>query len=105
MVDSNTVLWGQALAYTFYALAMMAVMAWFAHRVTRHGEQPGVKPVLFYSFVGFLVLGVSLHIITYNTIPWAPMDLNRDTIAPTVIRSSWRTQVPPAVGAAHDQLQ
>ena len=35
----------------------------------------------FYSFVAFLVvLGVSLHIITYHTIPWAPMDLNRSEI-------------------------
>ena len=40
-----------------------------------------VNPVLFYTFVGFLtVLGVSLHIITYNTIPWAEMDLNRHEI-------------------------
>jgi cytochrome c oxidase subunit 2 len=27
-----------------------------------------------------IVAGVSLHIITYNTIPWAPMDLNRAEI-------------------------
>lgn len=81
MVDSNTVLWGQTLAYTLYVLAMMALMAWFAYRVTRQGGQQGVKPVFFYSFVGFLtVCGVSLHIITYNTIPWAPLDLGRAAV-------------------------
>ena len=40
-----------------------------------------VKSSIFYTFVGFLtVLGVSLHIITYNTIPWAKMDLDRSEI-------------------------
>ena len=81
MVDSSTVLWGQTLAYTFYVLAMMAVMAWFAFRVTRPGEHEGIRPVVFYAFVGFLVVcGVSLHIITYNTIPWTPLDLHRGGI-------------------------
>jgi cytochrome c oxidase subunit 2 len=82
MTDSNTVLTGQTFAYTFYVLAIMALMAWFAYRVTH--EDKGVrevKPALFYSFVGFLVvLGVSLHIITHETIPWKAMDLNRAEI-------------------------
>ena len=83
MVDSTTVLYGQTLAYTLYVLVLMAVMAWFAMRVTRKGEEKGMKSGLFYSFVGFLVVcGVSLHIITYNTIPWAPLDLNRASITP-----------------------
>ena len=81
MVDSSVVLAGQTAAYTFYVLVMMALMAWFAYRVTRQGEGEGIRPVLFYSFVGFLVVcGVSLHIITYATIPWAPLDLNRGEI-------------------------
>ena len=78
MVDSTTVLWGQTLAYTFYVLAIMAVMGWFALRVTQQGPTPVVKPGLFYAFVAFLVvLGVSLHFITYFTIPWKPMDMHR----------------------------
>lgn len=78
MVDSTTVLWGQTLAYTFYVLAIMAVMGWFALRVTQQGPTPVVKPGLFYAFVAFLVvLGVSLHFITYYTIPWKPMDMHR----------------------------
>ena len=68
MVDSSVVLWGQTLAYTLYCLAMILLVGWFAYRVTRGGESTGIKPIYFYSFVGFLtVLGVSLHIITYNT--------------------------------------
>jgi len=83
MVDSSIVLWGQTLAYTFYVLAIMALMGWFARRVTQPGESRDVKPALFYSFVAFLVvLGVSLHFITYYTIPWKPMDMHRATITP-----------------------
>ena len=83
MVDSTIVLWGQTLAYTFYVLAMMLVMAWFARHVTQEGKSSAVKPAVFYAFVTFLVaLGVSLHFITYYTIPWKPMDMHRATITP-----------------------
>jgi cytochrome c oxidase subunit II len=82
-VDSSMVLWGQTLAYTAYALAIIAVVGWFAHRITRSGEGRGVASVIFYSFAAFLVVcGVSLHVITYNTIPWASLDLNRASTAP-----------------------
>lgn len=83
MVDSAVVLWGQTLAYTLYCLTMILLVGWFGYRVTREGEGPGVKPAIFYTFVGFLAtLGVSLHLITYNTIPWTPMDLHRGDYAP-----------------------
>ena len=81
MIDSNTVLIGQTIAYTFYVLAIISLMGWFAYKVTRYGKGKEIKPAIFYTFVGFLVVfGVSLHIITYNTIPWSPIDLNRANI-------------------------
>jgi len=81
-VDSSLVLWGQTLAYTLYAVAIMAVVGWFALRVTQEGRAR-VKNAVFYSFAAFLVVcGVSLHVLTYKTIPWAPLDLNRAGIAP-----------------------
>ncbi len=83
MVDSEIVLKGQTIAYTFYAIVIILLMGWFGIQVTRSGKSNKVSRTLFYSFVTFLaVLGVSLHIITYNTIPWAPMDLNRAKIEP-----------------------
>lgn len=83
MVDSAVVLNGQTIAYTCYTIAIILVMAWFAIQVTKKGKGSRVKPALFYTFVGMLVvLGVSLHIITYNTIPWAPMDLHRSDYTP-----------------------
>lgn len=83
MVDSNIVLTGQTFAYTFYVLAIMLLMAWFAYKVTKSDGTKEIKPVFFYSLVGFLVLlGVSLHIVTHETIPWKPLDLNRAEITP-----------------------
>jgi cytochrome c oxidase subunit II len=111
MVDSRLVLTGQTIAYTLYVLAILALMGWFAYRVTREGGSGGVRPAFFWSFVGFLVvIGVSLHIITYNTIPWVPLDLKRSAFqADTVVRISvaqHRFQLPGArvVVACHDRV-
>lgn len=81
MVDSTIVLWGQTLAYTFYCIAIILLVGWFGFNITKPVKQASVKPAIFYSFVGMLVvLGVSLHFITLNTIPWTRMDLNRSEI-------------------------
>jgi cytochrome c oxidase subunit II len=83
MVDSKMVLTGQTMAYTIYCIVIILLVAWFAWRVTASGKGKAVKPALFYSFVGLLtVLGVSLHLITYNTIPWAKVDLDRNSYKP-----------------------
>lgn len=78
MVDSQVVLYGQTIAYTLYVVVILMLMAWFGYQITRNRGKSAVKPALFYSFVAFLVvLGVSLHIVTHETIPWKPIDLNR----------------------------
>ena len=83
MVDSQLVLYGQTIAYTCYAIVIILVMGWFGLKITKSGTGSKISHAFFYTFVGFLVvLGVSLHIVTYNTIPWAPMDINRDDIKP-----------------------
>ena len=85
MVDSTLVLKGQTIAYTLYCIVIILLMVWFSFRVTK-GESKLIKPALFYSWVAFLaLLGVSLHIISYNTIPWSPMDLNRSDYEPDKI--------------------
>lgn len=81
MVDSDTVLWGQAIAYTLYVIGAMLLVGWFAYRVTRAKAGGGVPPALFWAFFVLLVVcGVSLHIVSYNTIPWSPTDVHRDSI-------------------------
>jgi cytochrome c oxidase subunit II len=81
MVDSQIVLHGQTIAYTCYAIVIILLVGWFGLNITRPGKGSKVSNALFYSFAGMLiVLGVSLHIVTYNTIPWAAMDINRAEI-------------------------
>lgn len=81
MTDSSLVLYGQTIAYTCYAIVIILVIAWFGFVVTRKGKGNKVSKTLFYSFVTMLViLGVSLHIVTFNTIPWVSMDLDRKNI-------------------------
>lgn len=82
-VSSHTVLWGQTLVYSAYCLAIIAVVAWLARRLTQpSGTAPKVPPKVFFSFVGLLIaIGVSLHVITYNTIPWVPQDLHGAPVA------------------------
>lgn len=80
-VDSSVVLWGQTIVYTLYALAVLSVMGIFARAVTTGGSTSGVAPRFFYAWVVLLVVvGVSLHLITYNTIPWVQPDLHRDGV-------------------------
>ncbi len=81
MVDSTTVLWGQTIVYTLYVVAILVVMGVFSYAITRDGKPPKVRDKLFYSFAAFLViLGMSLHLVTYNTIPWVPTDVHRGDI-------------------------
>ena len=81
MVDSSTVLWGQAIAYTLYVVGAMLLIGWFAYRVTRSPKSGGVPTALFWTFFALLIVcGVSLHIVSYNTIPWSPTDVHRHRI-------------------------
>ena len=84
MVDSTVVLWGQTAR-----LHLLRPRHHGGHGLVRPardakvGESTSVKPAYFYAFVSFLVvLGVSLHFITYYTIPWKPMDMHRASITP-----------------------
>jgi cytochrome c oxidase subunit II len=76
-VDSTMVLWGQTIVYTLYALAVLIVMGVFAYKVSHPGKSKSVRQGFFVGWACMLVVvGVSLHLVTYNTIPWASLDLN-----------------------------
>ena len=82
MVDSSVVLWGQAVIYTLYVLACLTVVGAIAYQLTREGP-PRVPPRLFYGFAALLVVtGLSLHLITHETIPWARTDVDHSNIVP-----------------------
>jgi cytochrome c oxidase subunit 2 len=82
-VDSSVVLWGQALVYTLYALAVLVVVGAFAYKVTRVGSSNTVPTWFFVGWAGVLVVtGVSLHLVSANTIPWVEVDLDRESVTP-----------------------
>jgi len=82
MEDSAGVLELLKLVYTIYVFAVMALMVWFARGVTNPAGKPRiVKPATFYMYVGLLIfVGVSIHIFTFNKIPWVETDFKRHTI-------------------------
>jgi cytochrome c oxidase subunit 2 len=82
VVDSTVVLWGQAIIYTLYALAVLLIMAVFALLVTRPGSAKVPKALFTAWAVVLIVTGVSIHLVSANTIPWVSMDLDRDSVTP-----------------------
>lgn len=76
-VDSSTVLWGQTLLYTIYALAVISLIGWFAYMVSRPGRERRISTRMFWTyFCCLIVAGVSLHLATYTTIPWVQQDVH-----------------------------
>ena len=81
MVDSSVVLAGQTAAYTLYVLAVMAVMVWFALRVTRAGARPQARPLPYVRRIpGGLRRVAAHHYVQHD--PVGPIDLNRAEITP-----------------------
>ncbi len=78
MADSVAVLDTLKLVYTIYALIAISLIGWFAIRITQNGQSKAPKPPIFYTYIGILVvIGTGLHFLTYHTVPWVPIDLNR----------------------------
>jgi len=82
MEDSAGVLSLLKVVYTIYVFIIIALMLWFAKGVVNPEGKPRiVKPGTFYTYVGILIfVGVSIHIFTYNKIPWVEIDFKRNTI-------------------------
>jgi len=81
MADSVDVLSTLKLVYTIYALAVISIIAWYAYRLTQEGEVKPAKKGIFWTYVATLItIGTGLHFLTYNTVPWVPMDLDRANI-------------------------
>jgi len=81
MADSIDVLATLKLVYSIYALTVISIIAWYAYRITREGEPKPAKKGIFWGYVvTLIVIGTGLHFLTYNTVPWVPMDLDRANI-------------------------
>lgn len=82
MADSIDVLATLKLVYGIYAVIAISLISWFGYRVTKpKDDDAGAKPALFWIYVVVLaVVGTGLHFLTYNSVPWVPIDLNRASI-------------------------
>lgn len=82
MADSADVLGALKLVYTIYCISIILLIGWFARGVVAPEGKPSVvKPSTFYGYVGVLVfVGVAIHILTFNKIPWVEIDFKRDSI-------------------------
>lgn len=83
MADSIDVLATLKLVYGIYALVAISLIGWFGYRVTKpRNDDTGPKPAVFWVYVVVLMLvGTGLHVLTYNKVPWVPIDLDRADIA------------------------
>ena len=71
------------VAYTIYALLIIAIIAWFGYNLTRSEAAKPLVRIPFYGFIAFLVAaGVGHHIFTYNVVPWVAQDIMRESITP-----------------------
>lgn len=87
MTDSVDVLQMLKLVYTLYTVAVISLMGWFALGVANPKGKPRlVKAPTFYTYVGVLItVGVAIHIVTFNKIPWVEIDFKRDSIQPAQV--------------------
>jgi cytochrome c oxidase subunit 2 len=82
MADSIDVLATLKLVYGIYAFIAISLIGWFAYRITKpKDDNAGAKPALFWTYVAVLaIVGTGLHLLTFKTVPWVPIDLNRADI-------------------------
>ena len=81
MADSLDVLSALKLVYTIYAIVAISLIAWYAYRITQEGVVKPAKKGIFWTYVVTLVvMGTGLHFLTFNLVPWVPMDLDRANI-------------------------
>ena len=87
MADSIDVLETLKLVYGIYGLIAISLIGWFGYRITKpKNEDAGAKPALFWTYVVVLVfVGTGLHLLTYNAVPWVPIDLKRADITPDAV--------------------
>ncbi len=87
MADSLDVLATLKLVYGIYGLIAISLIAWFGYRITKpRDDDAGAKPALFWTYVVILaVVGTGIHLLTYNAVPWVPIDLKRAGIAPDAV--------------------
>ncbi|GAB4416052.1 MAG: hypothetical protein OHK0032_12150 [Thermodesulfovibrionales bacterium] len=81
MVESSNVLGLMKAVYTIYVMLILSLIGICAIGITSKKQIPLKVRIPIYGWIGFLIfVGVGIHILTFNRIPWVKWDLNRDSI-------------------------
>lgn len=81
MLESSNVMSLMKVVYVAYVMVVLSLIALFVFGATSQKQIKTKIKIPFYGWIGFLVfVGVGIHLLTYNTIPWVKWDLNRDKV-------------------------
>ncbi len=85
MIESSHVLGLLKVVFLVYIAIVVSLIARYAISITKPAkkkfELTAYHGKLFYGWMGLLIfVGVGIHILTFNKIPWVKWDLNRDKI-------------------------
>lgn len=80
MTDSSDVFALMKVVYIAYTLIVLSLVGYYATRVTRAGATMSGINRAFYAWIGLLVcVGIGIHVLSFNKIPWVQWDLARDS--------------------------
>lgn len=84
MVESNDILGLMKVVYVIYVIIALSLIGLYTLGITGKKQilpQIKIHNYVFYAWIGFLVfVGVGIHILTFNKVPWVKWDLNRSKI-------------------------
>jgi len=81
MVESSNVMGLMKIVYVIYVMLILSLIGTYAIGITSKRQiWPKIR-ISIYGWIGFLVfVGVGIHILTFNKVPWVKWDLSRDRI-------------------------
>jgi cytochrome c oxidase subunit 2 len=81
MIESSDVFSLMKVVYVIYVVIVLSFIGMYSYRLTRNGRIPTKMNGVFYAWVGILIfVGVGIHIMTFNKIPWVKWDLSRNSM-------------------------
>lgn len=85
MIDSSYLLSLMKVVFLIYIAVVVSLIGRYAFSITKPAKKEfkltAFHGKLFYGWLGILIfVGVGIHILTFNKIPWVKWDLNRNNI-------------------------
>lgn len=81
MIESSDVMGLMKVVYVVYATIILSLIGIYGIGIKSPKKMATRIKVPFYGWIGFLVfVGVGIHVLTFNKIPWVKLDLSRDKV-------------------------